>query len=233
MGYSVAIDADTILAGAAEDTIANNVAPGSAYTFSRTGLPARRQTSKLSDTDGATNDFFGLAVALDAGTTVIGAPGRGFVSVFFSPAPPPPPPPPPPLPRPSTKPVLSALEVRPTTIHLASVHSRRRRAGAITFVLSTAASVTLSFANTRPGRVAHTTCEKPTRANRRDRHCTRMVAIRRLAVRGKAGTNTIALAGTLLRRTPPPIGRYRLTATPTSAPGTKGTARTARFAIAK
>ena len=89
LGLSVAIDADTMLAGAPLDTIRNNTAQGSAYTFSRTGSPARRQTSTLIDADGASNDYFGLSLAIDAGTTAIGAPGRGFVSVFFSPAPPP------------------------------------------------------------------------------------------------------------------------------------------------
>ena len=86
LGLSVAIDADTILAGAPLDTIRNNTAQGSAYTFSRTGPPARRQTSTLINADGASNDYFGLSLAIDAGTTVIGTPGRGFVSVFFSPA---------------------------------------------------------------------------------------------------------------------------------------------------
>jgi hypothetical protein len=111
LGWSVATDADTILAGAPTETVDHNLQQGSAYTFSRTGPAARRQTGELRDSDGAANDLFGLSVALDAGATVVGAPIRGEVSVFFSPASPPPPPPPPPPP--AAKPVLSKLAVNP------------------------------------------------------------------------------------------------------------------------
>ena len=125
LGYSVAIDADRILAGAPTQTVGENLQQGSAYTFSRTGPPARRQTGELSDSDGATNDVFGLSVAVDADTTVVGAPVRAEVSVFFSSAsasPPPAPgssssPPPPPLAPPAANPVLSKLAVNPRTIH--------------------------------------------------------------------------------------------------------------------
>ena len=100
-------------------------------------------------------------------------------------------------------------------------------------MLSTAATTKLSFANTLPGRVAGNKCEKPARTNQGNRHCTRIVAVRSVAVRGKAGTNTIPLAGALLGRTPPPIGRYQLTARPTSAPGPSGITRTTTFKIVK
>ena len=78
-GFTVAIDDDTILAGAPTQTIGINLRQGAAYTFARTGAEARRQTGELSDADGAVNDLFGLSVALDSGTTIIGAPGRGEV----------------------------------------------------------------------------------------------------------------------------------------------------------
>ena len=123
--------------------------------------------------------------------------------------------------------------MRPTTIHLALSRSKLRRTGAITFVLSTAATIKLSFANTLPGRVAGNKCEKPARTNQGNRHCTRIVAVRSLAVSGKTGTNTIALARTLLGHALLAIGRYRLTATPTSASGTNGSTRTTTFKIVK
>lgn len=85
-----------------------------------------------------------------------------------------------------------------------------------------AATVRLIVTNALPGPVAGNRCDKPTPANRRSRHCTRIVAVRRLAVSGKA--DAIAVTANVLGRAPPPIGRYRLTATPTSPSGTNGTA---------
>jgi hypothetical protein len=162
---------------------------------------------------------------------VVGAPLLGAVSVFFSPAPPPPTPPPPPPP--TEKPVLSKLAVNPRTIHLASSRPKPPRTGAITFTLSTAATVRLSFANTLRGRTAASRCTKPTRANRRQLNCRRVITVRSFTFDGKGGTNTIALAGNLFGRTPLPIGRYRLRATPTSASGVNGTARKTTFRIVK
>jgi hypothetical protein len=233
LGFSVAIDPDTILAGASEDTIGTNTAQGSAYTFSRTGLPGRRQAGKLSDADGATNDFFGFSVALDAGTTVVGAAGRGEVSVFFSPAPPPPPVAPPsssPPPPPAVSPVLSKLTVNPRTIHHSngSLRSKSPARGAISFTLSMPATVRLSVAESLTGRMTGSRCIKPTRANNRKRHCTRTITVRRVAVRGTGGTNSIPLAGRTLH-----IGSYRLTATPTNGTGGTGTARSTTFRIVK
>ncbi len=227
-GYSVAVQADTLVIGSPPE---RSTDPGAAYVYQRTG-DTWNQTAELTPSDSAPGDNFGWSVAIDGDTIVVGAPGRGFVSVFFSPAPPPPPPPPPPAPRPSAKPVLSALEVRPTTIHLASPHSKVRRTGAISFVLSTAATVRLNVARTLPGRADGHKCVKPTRANHRNRHCTRVAAVRILAVRGQAGINAIALTANVLGRVRHPVGHYRLTATPTSASG-PGTTRTATFRIVK
>jgi hypothetical protein len=91
-----------------------------------------------------------------------------------------------------------------------------------------AATVRLSFADLLTGRMAGNRCTKPTRANNGKRHCTRMIMVRSLGVRGKGGTNIIPLAGRTLR-----IGSYRLTATPTSASRGTGTARTTTFRIVK
>jgi hypothetical protein len=240
LGFTVAIDADTILAGAPTQTIGSNLRQGAAYTFARSGAQARRQTGELSDADGAASDLFGLSVALDAGTTVIGAPVRGEVSVFFSPAPLPPAPAPPspaasPPPPPAASPVLSKLAVNPTTIHRNSRHSHLKASpkGAIVFTLSTAATVKLTFAEILPGRRDGTTCGKPARSNHAGRRCTRTVIVGGLTVRGKAGKNTLALAASLSRGRALRIGRYRLTATPTSASGDTGTARTTTFRLVR
>jgi len=87
-GYAVALDGDTVLVGAYRDDAAAND-QGAAYAFVlRDGRHAERQ--KLTAQDGATNDRFGSAVALDGDTLVVGAYGdtiganaeQGSVYVF-------------------------------------------------------------------------------------------------------------------------------------------------------
>ena len=85
-GRSVAVDGETVAVGAwGEDSNAtgvdgdetNNGAPGSgaAYVFSRQGSTWSQQAYlKASNTD--STDQFGLAIAIDAGTVVVGAPGE-------------------------------------------------------------------------------------------------------------------------------------------------------------
>jgi hypothetical protein len=72
---SVAIDGDTIVAGAAQDQIGSNAFQGSAYTFARTGAALRTETAKLTASDGAPRDAFGEDVAIDGKTIVAGAGG--------------------------------------------------------------------------------------------------------------------------------------------------------------
>ncbi len=114
LGGSVAIDGDTIVAGAGGDTIGEKRDQGSAYTFARTGAPARTQTAKLTASDGEAIDRLGLSVAIDGDAIVAGADGddvganvnQGSASVF-SPAPVPPAPAPAP---PAPAPPASALK---------------------------------------------------------------------------------------------------------------------------
>ena len=114
LGDSVAIDGDTIVAGAGGDTIGEKRDQGSAYTFARTGAPARTQTAKLTASDGEAIDRLGLSVAIDGDAIVAGADGddvganvnQGSASVF-SPAPVPPAPAPAP---PAPAPPASALK---------------------------------------------------------------------------------------------------------------------------
>ncbi len=77
-GISVAVDGDTILVGAHQ----NDSNKGAAYVFTKFGgvwgnAPVsgdhRVETAKLIAADGAANDEFGISVALDGDTAVIGA----------------------------------------------------------------------------------------------------------------------------------------------------------------
>ena len=71
LGAAVAIDGDTIVAGAPTQT--DDSGPGSAYVFTRTG-DTWTQQDKLTATDGAVNDQFGASVSIDGTTVVAGAP---------------------------------------------------------------------------------------------------------------------------------------------------------------
>ncbi len=74
LGISVAIDGDTIVAGARFHNVGSNAGQGSAYTFARTGLPVRTETGTLTASDGAPGDHLGRSVAIDGDTIVAGAP---------------------------------------------------------------------------------------------------------------------------------------------------------------
>ncbi|MBS0195558.1 MAG: hypothetical protein JSR77_02265 [Planctomycetes bacterium] len=71
-GISVALSGDTALVGAYADDVGTNAEQGSAYVFTRTGSTWTQQT-QLTAPDGATNDQFGLAVALSGDTALVGA----------------------------------------------------------------------------------------------------------------------------------------------------------------
>jgi prepilin-type N-terminal cleavage/methylation domain-containing protein len=69
-GWAVAVDGDTVVVGAPDD--ARGAKSGSAYVFVRAGATWTQQ-AKLLAADGAAGDRFGWAVAVDAGTIVVGA----------------------------------------------------------------------------------------------------------------------------------------------------------------
>jgi hypothetical protein len=69
-GWSVAIDGDTILVGAMYEGAPTN--SGSAYVFVRAGSTWSEQR-KLVASDPTANDYFGVSVALDENTAVVGA----------------------------------------------------------------------------------------------------------------------------------------------------------------
>ena len=79
-GQSVAISGDTAVVGAIE----NLTGTGAAYVFIRTGTTWSQQ-QKLTASDGAFSDFFGVSVAIDNNTIVVGADeknNRGAAYVF-------------------------------------------------------------------------------------------------------------------------------------------------------
>ena len=82
LGASVAIDGDTIVAGAPTD---DGGGRGSAYTFSRTGASSRTETAKLIPSDSQVLRL-GSSVEIDGDTIVVGAPGtnnaQGSVYTF-------------------------------------------------------------------------------------------------------------------------------------------------------
>ena len=71
-GFSVAISGDTAVVGAEWDDVGVNANQGSAYVFVRSGTVWSQQ-QQLTAADGATEDWFGGAVALSGETAVVGA----------------------------------------------------------------------------------------------------------------------------------------------------------------
>jgi hypothetical protein len=68
LGYSVAISGETVIIGA----IGDNSGAGSAYIFTRSGTVWTQQ-QKLTASDGAVGDRFGLSVSISGDTVVVGA----------------------------------------------------------------------------------------------------------------------------------------------------------------
>ncbi|MCL4489182.1 MAG: Ig-like domain repeat protein [Chloroflexi bacterium] len=76
LGYSVAIDGDTIVAGASNATIHSNQSQGAAYVFVKpagASWATATEAAKLVASDGAAGDEFGSAVAIQGDTIVVGA----------------------------------------------------------------------------------------------------------------------------------------------------------------
>jgi hypothetical protein len=204
LGSSVAIDGETIVAGAPGDTVSGKAQQGSAYLFATSGAPVRTQTAKLLDPDGVKNAVLGFSVAVDRGTIAAGAPGSQSAMVFFSTKH-----------DPSTKKPgggtstpptgklsLSKLAVKPRTIHRAASAPRRSAKPRIAFTLSAAATVELRFARAQQGRAVGGTCRKPSHSNRGKPRCIRYVAGGSLTAHGRAGANAIPFTGRLPKHRP-------------------------------
>ncbi len=72
-GCAVAVDADTIVAGARHDDGPGGTNQGSAYVFVGQNT-AWTQQAKLTASDSAASDYFGSAVSISGNTMVVGAP---------------------------------------------------------------------------------------------------------------------------------------------------------------
>ena len=80
-GVSVAIEGDTVVVGAHKHDANSNSAAGASYIFTKpaTGwandpdINYRTETARLTAPDGAANDEFGISVAIDVDTVVVGA----------------------------------------------------------------------------------------------------------------------------------------------------------------
>ena len=94
-GVSVAVDDDTAVVGAFQptytdpDTNLDVSRPGAAYVYTKDSNGAWSQQAKLTASDGAEGDEFGIAVAVDGDTIVVGARGddsnKGAFYVFNKP----------------------------------------------------------------------------------------------------------------------------------------------------
>ena len=92
LGWSVAIDEDTVVVGAPGATIGNNRLQGAAYAFvkPKSGWTNMTQVAKLTASDGKPGYQFGGSVAIDGDTIFVGngdlAFGTGGGYVFVKPA---------------------------------------------------------------------------------------------------------------------------------------------------
>jgi hypothetical protein len=88
-GASVALDGSTLVVGANGTTVGGNAAQGAVYVFTESN-GTWTQTQKLTASDGAAYDNFGLSVALKGSTILVGSPraaiggnaGQGALYVF-------------------------------------------------------------------------------------------------------------------------------------------------------
>jgi cysteine-rich repeat protein len=75
LGYAVALDGDTLVVGADLLTVSGNLQQGAAYVYDRNagGTENWGQVRKLSASDGASSDRFGVMVGISVDTVVVGA----------------------------------------------------------------------------------------------------------------------------------------------------------------
>jgi len=76
MGTSVAIDGNTVMAGAASATVGHNPSQGALYVFleSANGWSDENQTTQLISSDGGVGDHFGRSLSMNGNSEVVGAP---------------------------------------------------------------------------------------------------------------------------------------------------------------
>ena len=107
-----------------------------------------------------------------------------------------------------------------------------RLATTVRFTLSEPARVTLAVGQPVAGRRSGGRC-RPARATLRGPRCTITKARGAIVVAGKAGGNRVRLSRALTKTRTLKPGPYLLTVRAVNASGNRGTARTARFTIAR
>jgi hypothetical protein len=92
VGWSVAIDGNTVVVGAPQATINGNGEQGAAYVFLEPsgGWRSETEAAELTASNGAANDQLGVGVAVSGHTVLAGAPfgndGFGYADAFVEPA---------------------------------------------------------------------------------------------------------------------------------------------------
>lgn len=95
LGDGLAIDGDTLVAGARAHKVGNNLSQGQAYVFVKpsTGWASRAQDARLASSHSIAGEGFGSPIAISGDTIAIGIPSRtgpnslqGAVDVFVKPA---------------------------------------------------------------------------------------------------------------------------------------------------
>ncbi len=117
---------------------------------------------------------------------------------------------------------------------LATLARRRLPVGTtFTFGLSAAATVTLSFTQTLPGRRINGRCMAPSRHNRRRPRCSRVSRAGSLALRGHAGTDRVRFYGRLSNRTRLNPGSYTVAIAAVDPTGRRSAQKTLSFTIVR
>jgi len=127
---------------------------------------------------------------------------------------------------------LSGLAVTPQRFRLGSALPKIAANGTrIRFTLSAPARVRLQFFRKQPGRRVGKACKRPTRANRKNKRCTRLVKKGTLSFDAVAGARTVRFSGRLTKKRSLPPGRYKLVARATDATGKSTAPASARFRL--
>jgi len=87
LGFSVAIDGNTVVVGAPGSTVGSNQTQGAAYVFvkPKSGWENMTEVAKLTASDGNPDDQFGGSVAISGKTVLVGNLDRGEAYVFVRP----------------------------------------------------------------------------------------------------------------------------------------------------
>jgi hypothetical protein len=256
LGAAVAIEGDTILAGAPHHEVGANPSQGAVYVFTMPSggwAGALMQSAELSSSDGVGGDDLGRSVALWGNAIVAGAIGRtvesnlyeGAAFVFVEPPPAAVPPstngggvatPAPPLA--TVTPSIGGLRESAKTWR----ESSRGHAGVakgktqlplgttFSFSLNVPASVTLTFTEPAGGRRVAKKCVAVTKSDKRKQRCTRAVTAGTLTFFAHAGESKVRFAGLISKHKQLRPGSYTLLVGATAS-GKRSTTRTLHFTI--